>query len=95
MPTEVGGGMELSGNLAGLFLILQEPYLKNGIFRGRGIDGQAAEPIDLRLGFPGEVLHREVILLQHGRPAVEKRRSRLHRFEPPQSVVVGIDLEWH
>ena len=95
MPTEVGGGMELLGNLAGLFLILQEPYLKNGIFRGRGIDGELVESIDMRLGFSGAVLHREVILLQRGRPAVEKRGSQSHRFEPLQSVVVGVDLEWH
>ena len=39
MSTKVGGGMELSGNLAGLFLILQEPYLENGVFRGCRIDG--------------------------------------------------------
>ena len=95
MHTEVGGGMELSGNLAGFFLVLQELYLKNGIFRGRGIDGQVAESIDVRLGFPVVVLHREVILLQCGRPAVEKRGSRSHRFEPLQSVVVGVDLKWH
>ena len=95
MPTEVGGDMELLGNLAGLFFILQEPYLKNGIFQGRGIDGQAAESINVRLGFPEAVLHREVILLQRGRPAVEKHGSVSHRFEPLQSMVVGVDLEWH
>ena len=39
MPTEVGGSMELSGNLAGLLFILQEQYLENGVFRGWGIDG--------------------------------------------------------
>ena len=39
MSTEVGGGMELSGNLAGLFLVLQEPYLENGVFRGLEING--------------------------------------------------------
>ena len=85
--------MELSGNLAGFLLILQEPYLKNGIFWGRGIDGQATEFIDVHLGFPGAVLHGEVILLQRGRPAVEKRGSRSHRFEPLQSVVVDVDLK--
>ena len=53
MPTEVGGGMELSGNLAGFLFVLQEPYLENDIFWRRCIYGQAAESVDMRLDFPG------------------------------------------
>ena len=95
MPTEVGGGMELLGNLVGFLFVLQKPYLENGIFLGRGIDGQAAESINVRLGFPGAMLHGEVMLLQCGQPAVEKSGSRSHRFEPLHSVVVGVDFKWH
>ena len=49
MLTEVGGGMELLGNLAGFLFVLQEPYLENVIFRGWWVDGEAAESIDVRL----------------------------------------------
>ena len=73
MPTEVGGSMELSGNLAGFLFVLQEPYLENAIFWRRWIDGQAAESVDMRLRFPGAMLHGEIIFL-HILPSVQAER---------------------
>ena len=39
LPTQVGGGMELSGNLAGFLFVLQEPYLEDIVFRRKRVDG--------------------------------------------------------
>ena len=39
LPTYVGGGMELSGNLAGFLFVLQELHLENIVFWGRSVDG--------------------------------------------------------
>ena len=49
MTTEVGGGMELSANLAGFLFVLQESYLENVTFWGRWVDGQSAGSVDVRL----------------------------------------------
>ena len=37
----------------------------------------------------------EIILLQRRQPAVEERRSRSHRLEPLERIVVSIYLKWH
>ena len=95
MATEVGSGMELTGNLAGFILVVQQSYLQHCIFWRWGIDGQATEPIYVCLRLPGAVLHHEVVLLQCGRPVVEKSGSRSHRLQPLQHVLVGVDLKWH
>ena len=60
-----------------------------------GIDGQATKPFYVCLRLPGAVFHCKVILLQCGRPAVEKSGSRSHRPQPLQRLVVGVDLKWH
>ena len=39
LPTQVGGSMELSGNLAGFLFILQESYLEDIVFWRRRVDG--------------------------------------------------------
>ena len=49
MPTEVGGGMELPGNLAGFLFVLQESYLENVIFWGRWVERQEAHSVDVSL----------------------------------------------
>ena len=85
--------MKLTGNLAGFILVVQQPYLQDRIFWRWGIDGQVTEPIHMRLRLPGAVLHREVVLLQRGRPAVEKSGSHAYRLQPLQLVVVGVDLK--
>ena len=41
------------------------------------------------------MMHGEVVLLQRRGPAVEEGRPRVHRFEPLECVVVGVNLEWH
>ena len=66
VATEVGGGMEFTGNPAGFVLIVQQSDLQKGVFWGRRIDGQTTEPIHIRLGFPGAVFHHEVVLFQCG-----------------------------
>ena len=88
MATEVGSGMEFMGNLAGFVLVFQHWTCKMVSSGGRRINGQATEPIYMHLGLPRVVFHHEVILLQCGRPAVEKSGSRSHRLQPLQSVVV-------
>ena len=87
--------MKVTGNLAGFILVVQQPYLQDRIFWRWGTDGQATEPIHVRLRLSGAMLHRKVILLQRSRPAVEKSGSRAHRLQPLQRVVVGVDLKWH
>ena len=95
--------MELTGNPAGLLFVVQQSYLQDCIFWRWGIDGRATEPIYVCLGLPGAVFYREVVLLQRGRPAVEKSGSRLHRLvafydgvgkeESWSSVSFGLMLE--
>ena len=41
------------------------------------------------------MLHREIIFLQSGRPAVKKCGPRPHCLEPLQSVVIRVDFERH
>ena len=40
LPTLVGGGMELLGNLAGFLFVLQEPHLENIVFCLLGEEGR-------------------------------------------------------
>ena len=47
------------------------------------------------LSLPRTMADDEIILLQCRRPAVEERRSRSHRFEPLERIVVSIYLKWH
>ena len=74
VAAEVGGSMQFAGNFSGFF-IFQQANLKESIFRGRGVDGQAAEPVHMSLGFPGAVFHVEVVFLQGGRPAMKESGS--------------------
>ena len=82
VAAEVGSSMQFVGDLSGLLLIRQQPNLKEGIFRGWGVDGQAAEPIHMSLQFPGTVFHCEVIFLQGDRLAMKEGRSCAHRLKP-------------
>ena len=87
--------MKLTGDLPGFIFVVQQPYLQDRIFWRWGINGQAAESIHVHLRLPGAVFHREVVLFQHGRPAVKESGFHAHHLQPLQCVVVGVDLKWH
>ena len=74
--------MQFAGDFSGFFFIFQQANLKEGIFRGWGVDGQAAESIHMSLGFPGAVFYGEVVFLQGDRPVMKESRPRAHCFEP-------------
>ena len=82
VAAEVGGSMQFAGDFSGFIFIVQQANLKEGIFRGRGVDGQVAESIHMSLGFPGAVFYGEIVFLQGGRPAMKESRPCVHCFEP-------------
>ena len=49
LPSEVGGGVELSREAPGFVLILFEADLEESVFWRRGVDGQPAKAIDVGL----------------------------------------------
>ena len=49
VAAEVGSSMQFAGDLSGLLFVLQQPNLKEGIFRGQVVGGQAVEPIHMSL----------------------------------------------
>ena len=56
---------------------------------------QPAEPFNVGLSLPRTMTDGKIILLQSRRPAVKERRSRPHRFEPLERIMVSIYLKWH
>ena len=52
LPSEVGGGVELSREFPGFVLIFYEADLEENVFWWRRVDGQPAEAIDVGLCLP-------------------------------------------
>ena len=56
---------------------------------------QPAEPINVGLSLPRTMTDGEIVLLQRRRPAVKESRSRPHRLEPLERIMVSVYLKWH
>ena len=64
LPTEMRGRVELFREFPRFILIFQEAKVEENILWRRGVNRQPAEAIDIGLGFPWQLLHCEVVLLQ-------------------------------
>ena len=65
LPSEMGGRVELSGEISTFVLIFHEANLEENIFWWWRVDGQPAEAIDVGLRLPRSMLYCKVVLLQH------------------------------
>ena len=86
--------MKVSGGLMGSCFIREGLDDRDSGFGQRGlIYGQAAEYIDMGLGFSWTVMNSKIMLLQGCRPSVEESRPHPHRLESLKRIIVCEDIK--